>query len=166
MISCRYSPDGEPTGKFVVYLVATLLPDWAPPAPASRRALVGEKAEAVLAGAATGKSLRELAREVEVSHGTIRTTIQAVEWGEPMADKEKRWNPLVEDSTRINPAPGGGAESRQVSPRTCLAQPEPGLHYQAFPFRFALAPPPKEGDLGWADLTLTQYLLARLCYYS
>lgn len=28
MISCRYGRDADSTGKLVVYLLATLLPDW------------------------------------------------------------------------------------------------------------------------------------------
>ena len=54
----------EPTGKFVVYLLATLLPDWQPPAPDSRKAIFGNMVPALREAKANGKSLRELANEV------------------------------------------------------------------------------------------------------
>lgn len=72
----RCGPDGKLTGKFVVYLVATLIPDWAPPAPASHRAIPPERVPAFQEGLAVGKSLRALAREMGVSHETIRAALK------------------------------------------------------------------------------------------
>ena len=55
-------PDGDSTGKFVVYLLATLLPDWQPPTTLRHRTVPSEMLPVLREAAANGQSLRTLAR--------------------------------------------------------------------------------------------------------
>lgn len=57
------------------YPLSVLIPGWAPPTPAPRRALDPALVPALREAAAAGKSLRVLAQKVGVSHETIRTTL-------------------------------------------------------------------------------------------
>ena len=61
-----------------MYLLATLLPDWQPPAPDSRKAILGHMVPALREAEVNGKSLRELANEVGISHETIRSALKRV----------------------------------------------------------------------------------------
>ena len=69
-------PDGDSTGEFVIYLVGSL-PHWQPPAPENRKAIPGRMVPVLKEAKANGKSLRELAQEVGVSHETIRVAVKS-----------------------------------------------------------------------------------------
>ena len=71
-------PDGGRGGKFVIYLVATLIPDWQPTRPDRRKAVSTEAVTALREARASGKPLRMLARDIGVSHETVRAAMKRV----------------------------------------------------------------------------------------
>ncbi len=75
-------PDRGQSVKYVTtYPVSAIIPDWVPPEPVSRKVISAELVPTLQQKVANGKSIRELAMEVGVSHETVRTALKAGEIG-------------------------------------------------------------------------------------
>lgn len=76
-MGCSGGPDRGSSPKYVnAYPVSALIPDWRPPAASPRKIIPVEMVQGLREARSDGKSLRDLAHDMGVSHETIRAAVK------------------------------------------------------------------------------------------